>query len=189
MAEKSIKENSDLKDKRKFSFKFVIAGIVILLIVGGGYLSGFVLNAKRFGKNSSGRSSAESGSADSKNKISVTHKDIISPEDVKLENKTDAVQFFPMDSFTVNLSGSGGKRSLNTKFELEFSGKQTEEELTKKVPQMRDVMLLYLSSKTVEEVQCIEGKIALKNELIMRINRILKTGVVKNLYFTEFIIQ
>ena len=57
------------------------------------------------------------------------------------------------------------------------------------MPQLRDGILLLLSSKSMEEIQGIEGKIALRSELVMRVNQILKQGKVRNLYFTEFVIQ
>ena len=51
------------------------------------------------------------------------------------------------------------------------------------------MILLLLSSKSLDEIQTVEGKIALRQELIQRINQILTTGKIRNLYFTEFVIQ
>jgi flagellar FliL protein len=51
------------------------------------------------------------------------------------------------------------------------------------------MILLLLSSKTLEQIQDIDGKIALRNELVSRINQALQQGRIKNLYFTEFVIQ
>jgi flagellar FliL protein len=56
-------------------------------------------------------------------------------------------------------------------------------------PQLRDVVLLLLSSKTLEEIQGTEGKIILRRELVLRINQVLQKGKIRNLYFTEFVIQ
>ncbi len=64
-----------------------------------------------------------------------------------------------------------------------------ETELTARLPQLRDLVLLHLSSKSLEEIQGTTGKIALRNELIMRINQALKKTKVRNLYFTEFVVQ
>jgi len=54
---------------------------------------------------------------------------------------------------------------------------------------MRDVILLHLSSKTLDEIRSIDGKVELKNALIKRINQVLKQGKIRNLFFTQFVIQ
>ena len=98
-------------------------------------------------------------------------------------------QMFPLDTFVVNLSDPGGKRYLKTKIELEFRSNEMRNELTSWLPQLRDSILILLSSKTLGDIQSIDGKIALRNALIMRINQLLKQGRIKNLYFTEFVVQ
>lgn len=101
---------------------------------------------------------------------------------------TEALNF-TLETFVVNLNDPGGKRYLKTKIELEYMNERLAEELNARLPQLRDVILLLLSSKTLSEIQGIEGKIALRRELIMRINQLLKRGKVRNLYFTQFVIQ
>ena len=96
---------------------------------------------------------------------------------------------FQLQPFVVNLSDPGGKRYLKSIIELEFTEDAIQNELDARLPQLRDVILLHLSSKTIEDVQSVDGKIELKNSLITRINQVLKTGKIVNLYFTQFVIQ
>lgn len=102
---------------------------------------------------------------------------------------TDFGQIFDLETFVVNLGDQGGKRYLKTKIALEFSEEAVGKEMTTRLPQLRDMILLLLSSKTLDQIQDIDGKIALRNELVSRINQTLQQGRIQNLYFTEFVIQ
>jgi flagellar FliL protein len=101
----------------------------------------------------------------------------------------DFGQIFDLDTFVVNLGDQGGKRYLKTKIALEYASEAVGKEMTTRLPQLRDMILLLLSSKTLDQIQDIDGKIALRNELMARINQTLQQGHIKNLYFTEFVIQ
>jgi hypothetical protein len=56
-------------------------------------------------------------------------------------------------------------------------------------PVIDDIVTTDLSSKTFNEIATIEGKQALKQELIGKINAALGYQGVINIYFTEFIVQ
>ena len=56
-------------------------------------------------------------------------------------------------------------------------------------PLINDSVLILLSSKTYNELGTVEGKIQLKQELIMRMNQVLGVPMVKKIYFTEFVVQ
>jgi len=40
-----------------------------------------------------------------------------------------------------------------------------------------------------EDISSLEGKIALRDEIIAKLNSFLKSGTITNLYYTEFVIQ
>jgi flagellar FliL protein len=63
------------------------------------------------------------------------------------------------------------------------------EEATLRMPQIRDGILLLIGNKTYEELQDLQGKKQLKAELASRINSILQRGKVKEIYFTDFVVQ
>ncbi len=96
---------------------------------------------------------------------------------------------YPLDSFIVNLAGEGGKRFLKLTMELEVNDEKLSEEITASLPKIKDSILILLSSKTFEDIYTVAGKFKLRDEITARINSFLATGHLRNVYFTEFVIQ
>jgi flagellar FliL protein len=46
-----------------------------------------------------------------------------------------------------------------------------------------------LSSKTYDDIKTLEGKFQLREEIISILNQHLNSGKIKNVYFTDFIVQ
>ena len=72
---------------------------------------------------------------------------------------------------------------------LELSEEKLTMEIDQKKPLLRDIIIRTLSSKTYEDISTQKGKEHLKDELVTRINEALRDGYIKNVYFTDFIIQ
>ncbi|HIJ55055.1 MAG TPA: flagellar basal body protein FliL [Deltaproteobacteria bacterium] len=151
----------------KFPLKWIIIGVVVLVLAGGGYVGWTMLNPQP------DQTGAEGGK----------------PSDAEAVKEVEVGAMFEMDPFVVNLDEAGGKRYLKSKIEIEFVGEDVRKELTNRLPQLRDTILLHLSSKTLDEIRSVDGKIELKDALIKRINQVLKQGKIRNLYFTQFVIQ
>jgi flagellar protein FliL len=96
---------------------------------------------------------------------------------------------FSLDSFIVNLSDQGGKRYLRITLGLELDDAKSTEELTKRLPQIRDSILMVLPSRKVDELQTTEGKNSLRTEIISKLNELFGKEIVKKIYITEFVIQ
>ena len=94
-----------------------------------------------------------------------------------------------MEPFIVNLLSREGKRYLKTTIEFEVENEDIKNEMTQRTPQLRDAILLLLTSKSFEDISKPEGKLRLKNDLIVRINQILPGGGIRTIYFTEFVVQ
>ena len=107
----------------------------------------------------------------------------------KSPKEADLGIMYPMEPFIVNLLDTGGKRYLKVKMELEIPTEHLTEEITKRNAQLRDTILLLLTSKKFEDVNRLDGKFQLRNELIFGINQVLQSGKIKSLYFTEFVVQ
>jgi flagellar FliL protein len=54
---------------------------------------------------------------------------------------------------------------------------------------VRDRVLKILNEKTFAEVESIQGKLFLKEKIAQEINSTLNEGVVKDVYFSEFVVQ
>jgi flagellar FliL protein len=108
---------------------------------------------------------------------------------VEEEKNTAPGIMHEMEPFIVNLLDQDGKRYLKTQFEIEVETAEVQEELKKRTPQIRDTILLLLTSKSFSEIGIPGGKVKLRTELIERINGVLKNGTIRTLYFTEFVVQ
>ncbi|MBU0674034.1 MAG: flagellar basal body-associated FliL family protein [Proteobacteria bacterium] len=96
---------------------------------------------------------------------------------------------YRLEAFTVNLADPKGKRYLKVKIELEMSAESGVELATQADPKLRDMVIMLLTSLTFEDVMTPEGKIRIRDELLDRFNRILRPEKVRNIYFTEFVVQ
>jgi len=96
---------------------------------------------------------------------------------------------YPLDPFTVNLADPAGNRYLRIRLALDLSSLELETEVARKIPQLKDALLLLLSSKSFAEISSMEGKLKMKSQILHRVNQILTSGPVTTIYFTEFVIQ
>lgn len=96
-------------------------------------------------------------------------------------------KMIPLETFVVNLAGSRGGKLAKISMELEVSSTQVQEEIDKRKPQVRDIIIILLSSKTYEQVAAKEGKDHLRDEIRDTVNSFLTKGKIKRVYFTEFI--
>jgi Flagellar basal body-associated protein len=103
------------------------------------------------------------------------------------EEKEVVGKVVPLETFIVNLAGSKGRKVAKVNMELEIKGDHAAEEIDKRKAQIRDIIIIILSSKTYEEVEKREGKDNLRNEIKDTINSFLVQGKISNVFFTEFI--
>jgi flagellar FliL protein len=94
-----------------------------------------------------------------------------------------------LDPFIANLADPSGKRYLKATFEIEVSPPPVAEEMKKKTSQIRDSILLVLTSKSYDDIRTTAGKGALREELVAELNRILTSGKARQIFFKEFIVQ
>lgn len=94
-----------------------------------------------------------------------------------------------LPNLLVNLADPLGKRYLKMGINLEVRGEKAKKTITKRMPRVKDTLILLLSSKTYDELSSMDDKLALKSQIAERLNQIVEGSVVKRVYFTEFIIQ
>ena len=106
------------------------------------------------------------------------------------EEKSFVGKVIPLETFLVNLAGTKGRKVAKVNMELEVkdnSGGSVSDEIDKRKAQVRDIIIIILSSKTYEDVSTREGKDNLRNEIKDTINSFLTKGKIVNVFFTEFI--
>ena len=94
-----------------------------------------------------------------------------------------------LETFIVNLADKGGERYLRVSMNLELEKEETVEIVGKILPKIRDAILMILPTKKYEDIGTVEGKSALRNEMLIKINELMKPEKIKNIYFTEFVVQ
>lgn len=96
----------------------------------------------------------------------------------------------PFDPVIVNLSGSGGRRYLKALINLEAKDGETKQKIESKIVQIKDRFISILSSKTLEDIEGVEGQESLRREIKDAADMVLKVedGILQ-VYFTEFVIQ
>lgn len=104
------------------------------------------------------------------------------------ENK-ETLSMYELDTFTVNLADIKATRYARVTIKLELNNFEVEEEIERRTPQIRDLIIVILSSKRFQDIQTTEGKDSLRIEIIKSINTYLVKGEIVNLYFTEFVVN
>jgi len=165
---KEVEENEEKKSGGSKLLLIVIIILLLLLLVIGGLVAYFLLSGNP------NKQTQEPQKIEKKHKVS---------------DLANIGPIYPLDPFTVNLISSNADRYLKCKIDLELDSPDLQKEIDKKLPAIRDMIIQILSSKTVEEIQTAKGKEKLKEEIKNKINSILTTGEIKNVYFTQFVIQ
>ncbi|MEK7355758.1 MAG: flagellar basal body-associated FliL family protein, partial [Bdellovibrionota bacterium] len=88
-------------------------------------------------------------------------------------------QTVPLETFLVNLSGNRGNKLLKVNMELEVDGSKVAGEIDKRKPQIRDIIIILLSSKTYPQLNSPEGREFLREEIRDTVNSFLTTGKIK----------
>ncbi|WP_029551557.1 flagellar basal body-associated FliL family protein [Thermocrinis jamiesonii] len=96
---------------------------------------------------------------------------------------------YDLGAFTVNLADTNTDAYARIAITLELSNEKVRQEVDKRLPIIKDTVIDVISSKTSDFVKTPEGRESLRFELIKRLNIILVEGGVRNIYFTEFVVQ
>lgn len=167
MAEKEDAGKEQGKKSKKTLF--IILGAVLLLLIVGGALAWFFLFKK----------APEANPEDPGEKVPIP----------QVMDDTAIGPMVDIKEFIVNIISEDERHYVKAALTVELSDELAVEEFNQRLPQARDAILLLVGNKTYEELQDLQGKKQLKAELIMKLNSILKSGKVKAIYFTDFVVQ
>ncbi|ABQ28346.1 flagellar basal body-associated FliL family protein [Geotalea uraniireducens] len=96
---------------------------------------------------------------------------------------------YPLDPFIVNIYDGQEIRYLKIKVEFEMAGPEVKPEIDARQSALRDAILVLLTTKTMREVQDLQGKNQLRDEILATTGKILSVGRVTKVYFTDFVVQ
>jgi flagellar protein FliL len=100
-----------------------------------------------------------------------------------------AANIFPLDPFIVNIYDGQELRYLKVKVELEMVNPAIKAEIEGRLAPVRDSILILLSAKTLQDIQDVQGKNTLKDEILSAINKNIPPGKIVKVYFTDFVVQ
>ena len=93
----------------------------------------------------------------------------------------------PLDYFLVNLAEDQGQKLFKVEMEFDVDSVEAQEEINKRMPQVRDIIIILLSSKNYSQISTPKGKENLKEEIRDTVNSFLTKGKINKVLFTQFI--
>ena len=100
-----------------------------------------------------------------------------------------SANIYPLEPFIVNIYDGQELRYLKVKVELEMVSPAIKAEIDGRLAPIRDSILILLSAKTLQDIQDVQGKNALKDEILGAINKNIPPGKISKVYFTDFVVQ
>lgn len=151
-------------EPEKSRMKFLPIIVVVLIILGAGGVGAWYMNQPK-----------------------SAHK-----EEAKHE-APNAPIFMSLETFTVNLQPDPGEQYLQVELTIQVADPAEEELIKLNMPQVRNRLVLLLSSKKSSEISTVEGKKVLSNEIISELNKPFtdagKPQKISSVFFTSFVIQ
>lgn len=171
MAAAEQKEAAPAKSRNMGMILQIVFAVINLLVMGGG---SYLVYASTIGWNSP----------------KISEEDALRELASVAESEESAPLIFTMDKFTVNLDGEP-KRSIRLEVNLEMLSKDGFEEVMspESRAKARDRILRILNDKTFADLESMQGKLFLKDKIAGEVNGILRKGVVKDVYFSDFVVQ
>ncbi len=93
-----------------------------------------------------------------------------------------------LDPINMNPANSAGE-IFSCQITLEAQTQEVITELEQRDQQIKDIILTYLSKKTIAELSDVSQRDEYRKDIIENINSVLMAGEVTNMYVTQWIIQ
>ncbi len=101
--------------------------------------------------------------------------------------------FVTLESFTVNLQPDPDEKFLQVDLTLKVASPEVSEQVKLNMPEIRNRILLLLSNKKASEINNVEGKKTLSDEIVNQVKQPFNKGEkpleVSGVFFTSFVIQ
>lgn len=156
------KPDPSIANKKK---KLIVALVVLLVVVAAGIFGFLKIQQKK----------AADQEAEAHKAASEANNELI---------------YLELEDMIVNLNTQGkGVSFLKLKITLELEGKENQEAITKYTPKVKDALQLYLRELKPEDMQGSVGLYRLKDELLLRINKIIYPAHVNDILFKDILVQ
>lgn len=153
---------------KKSKLKWILLLLLLFIIIGGAAGAWFFFLQDKFLPDKGGDAGVEKVEVKSTRPIGTT---------------------MALPVFTVNLADPLGQRFIKVSLEVEVADAKVVEEITQQNARIRDSIILLLSSKSYADIATTESKLMLKSEITDRLNAILGTGKVYQVFITDMVIQ
>lgn len=175
VVEEAVAEEAPKKSKKKLII-IIVSAVLVLSGIGGGAAWYFM------GHKSSEHKATKDGKEEKPEK-----------EEAKEEEPPAEPAFVKLETFTLNLNPEEGEKYLQVDMTLNASDKEEADFLGVHMPQVRNRILLVLTSKKPSEISTAEGKKMLSQELADQLNQPYTAGgkpkKISGVFFTSFVIQ
>ncbi|MFN7038189.1 MAG: flagellar basal body-associated FliL family protein [Alphaproteobacteria bacterium] len=158
-----------LKSKKKFLIIVII--IVLLLIVGGIGAYFFFFKHKKESKEAAS--------------TATEHTETEQKKEVKAEEV-----FLDLNEFIVNLDSEGKQPSfLKMEVTLQLPNQEVVKKIQAKMPLIQDTFQTYLREIKADDLEGSAGIYRLREELLLRINKVMFPEQITDILFKEFLVQ
>ncbi len=189
MAENQAQETQAEEEgaKKGGKSKLILFALVgLLLIGGGGGAAGFFLGW--FG--GKGKAEAEEVAEEADKEPGKDKDKAAKEEGGKGEAAGEEVVFVELPDLLVNLRSSGRRmRYLKLRVALEVADEEQAERIKTLLPRVIDSFQLYLRALSVDELRGAVGMEQLKEELLARVNRVVRPARAEDVLFKEILVQ
>jgi flagellar protein FliL len=110
----------------------------------------------------------------------------VTPARAEKETMGPIVKLSPL---IINLKDESGRSYVKTTIALEVCAKDRFEEVTRRISQLTDLVILTLGDKRLADLKGLESKENLKQELLSKMNQQFSSKTIKSLYFDEFLYE
>ncbi|WP_104760823.1 flagellar basal body-associated protein FliL [Helicobacter cetorum] len=186
MAEEA-QENTEQAPKKSKALLFVVIGSVVVMLLLVGVIVMLLMGNKEEAKDKDNNAPSTTKETSANPKANKTQD---AKEGSNIQQYLVLGPLYAIDApFVVNLVSQNGRRYLKTSISLELNNEKLLNEIKIKDTAIKDTIIEILSSKSVEEVVTNKGKNKLKDEIKSHLNSFLIDGFIKNVFFTDFVIQ
>lgn len=155
---------------KKKKMLIIIVALVVVLAAAGGGAAWFLLGGKHKGKGHKGAKGGEHVAAqDGDEDDGSGGHDDEEEEDDGHKGKPPIYQ--SLEPFVVNLASEAADRYLQVGIDVKVSGPDIADRIKQHLPEIRNEILLILSSKRVDELTTLEGKNLLRVQVRDAVNK------------------